>query len=154
MNQIILEKYKPTDQPFLEQLYYSTREDELKQTNWTEQQKQQFGIMQFMAQKYDYERKFPNALQQLIYYKNLAAGRLYTNEVENNIHIIDIALLPEYRNKGIGQSLLKQLIVKAKEQQKTISLQVIKSNPAKNLYTRLGFIAIKEDEIRDYMEYR
>ncbi|MCX6205013.1 MAG: GNAT family N-acetyltransferase [Bacteroidetes bacterium] len=154
MNQIVLEKYKPLDQPFLEQVYYSTREEDLKQTNWSEQQKQQFIIMQFMAQKSDYERKFPNALQQLIYYKNQAAGRLYTNEMENNIHIIDIALLPQYRNKGIGQSLLKQLIVKAKEQQKTISLQVIKTNPAKHLYTRLGFLSIKEDGIRDYMEYR
>lgn len=154
MNQILLEKQKPLHQSFLEELYRSTREEELSQTNWTEQQKQQFVVMQFLAQKADYERKFPNGLQQIIYCKKQAIGRLYTNETENNIHIIDIALLPKYRNKGMGKFLLQQLIAKAKKQQKTISLQVIKTNPAKNLYNRLGFVTIKEEGIREYMECR
>lgn len=154
MNQILLEKYKPTDQPFLEQLYFSTRLDELEQTNWSEHQKQQFVIMQFMAQKSDYERKFPNANHQIIYYKKQAVGRLYINEIENNIHIIDIALMPKFRNKGIGKYLLQVLIENGKKDQKMISLQVINSNPAKHLYSRLGFVSIKTDGIRDYMEYR
>lgn len=154
MNQILLEKQKPLHQPFIEELYRSTREEELIQTNWTEQQKQQFVLMQFMAQKADYERKFPDALQQIIHYKKKAAGRLYTSETENSIHIIDIALLPQYRNKGIGKFLLQQLIAKAKKQRKTISLQVIKTNPAKNLYNRLGFVSIREDGLREYMECR
>ncbi len=154
MNQILLEKSKPTDQPFLEQLYYSTREDELMQINWSEQQKQQFSIMQFIAQKSDYEKRYPNAIQQIIYVKKKAAGCLYTNETDNNIHVIDIALLPQFRNKGVGKFILQQLKNKAKKQQKTMSLNVIKTNPAKHLYERLGFISIKEDGIREYMEYR
>ena len=154
MNQILLEKVKPLHQSFLEELYRSTREEELSQTNWTEQQKKQFIVMQFLAQKADYERKFPNAQQQIVYYKKQLVGRLYSNETENNIHIIDIALLPKYRNKGIGKSLLEQLISKAKKQQKRISLQVIKTNPAKNLYTRLGFVVVKQDGLREYMECR
>jgi ribosomal protein S18 acetylase RimI-like enzyme len=154
MNQILLEKQTPSHQSFLEQLYRSTREEELNQINWPEQQKKQFIVMQFMAQKADYERKFPDALQQVIYCRKKAVGRLYTNETENNTHIIDIALLPQYRKKGIGNFVLQQLIDKAKKQQKTISLQVIKTNPAKNLYIRLGFIVVKEDGLREYMECR
>ncbi|MBQ7351665.1 MAG: GNAT family N-acetyltransferase [Clostridia bacterium] len=49
----------------------------------------------------------------------------------------NLCLLPEYRGKGIGSNILNKAFDKHKEQD--IYLKVFKSNPAKNLYQRLGF---------------
>ena len=154
MNHISLQPFKQSHLPFLEKLYYSTREEELSRTNWSEQQKQQFALMQFLAQKTGYEKKFPNGLEQIIYFKKIPIGRLYINETENSIHIIDISLLPQYQNKGIGTFLLHQLINTARRSHRSITLQVIKTNHAKNLYARAGFVTISNDGARDYMECR
>jgi hypothetical protein len=75
MNTITLINSTSNHQHFLEQLYRTTREQELQRTLWTEQQKKQFVLMQFLAQKEDYERKFPYAVQQIILYKKQPVGR-------------------------------------------------------------------------------
>jgi hypothetical protein len=68
------------DQSFIEQVYRSTREKELSSTNWPEEQKKRFVIMQSMAQELEYRNKFSNAHYQLILYKKQPAGRLYIRE--------------------------------------------------------------------------
>ncbi|HBJ00455.1 MAG TPA: hypothetical protein DDY89_05440 [Lysinibacillus sp.] len=60
---------------------------------------------------------------------------------------MDIALLPNYQGRGIGTLLIVQLQKKAKEQHKAVVLQVLKTNSARDLYEKLGFQVIQEDEI-------
>ncbi len=59
---------------------------------------------------------------------------------------ISMAILPAYRNKGIGTKLLTQL-EKAYQQTsiKTLSLSVDKRNPAKRLYQRNAYLLYKEE---------
>lgn len=58
---------------------------------------------------------------------------------------LSIALLPEYRNHGIGTSLLNQLINDAKDKYPALSLSVSAYNPAIHLYKRLGFEIVGEN---------
>lgn len=58
---------------------------------------------------------------------------------------LTIAILPEYRGKGIGSTLITQLLETARPCYKAICLSVSPDNPAKRLYQRLGFEVIKED---------
>jgi ribosomal protein S18 acetylase RimI-like enzyme len=67
------------------------------------------------------------------------AGRLYVHPRANEIRIMDIALLPEFRGQGIGTFLLKQILAEGKEQQKPVTIHVENFNPAMRLYERLGF---------------
>ena len=140
------------DDSFIETVYCSTREDELKITNWTELQKRSFIIMQSMAQLAEYKTKFPGAAYRVINYNKQDAGRFYTWENDNEIRLIDITLLPKFRGKGIGTSLLQDLIKKSEKVQKKISLHVDPVNPALQLYLRLGFIYIKNNGLHYYME--
>ena len=55
---------------------------------------------------------------------------------------LTIAILPEYRNKGVGTGLLAHIIEAAKQYYSTISLSVSKGNPALRLYQRMGFEVI------------
>ncbi len=50
-----------------------------------------------------------------------------------------IALLPEYRNKGLGTRMIKTVISMAPECYPGLSLSVVESSPARLLYERLGF---------------
>jgi GNAT superfamily N-acetyltransferase len=56
---------------------------------------------------------------------------------------LSIAVLPEYRSKGIGSKLLSALIEDIKPHYPAVSLSVSTYNPAKALYERFGFKTIR-----------
>lgn len=129
---------------FLYRVYESTRWEELQQAPWSDEQRREFLMMQFQAQHQHYQQHYAEAKYQIIEITDQAAGRLYLDDCEKEIRIVDIALLPEYRNTGIGTQILKGILAQAKAKQVPVSIHVEKNNPALKLYQRLGFI-IKED---------
>ncbi|MGH2553134.1 MAG: GNAT family N-acetyltransferase [Chitinophagaceae bacterium] len=149
---IELRPVEEKDQAFMEKVYRSTREKELEITGWTELQKQAFVFMQYSAQLSEYKEKFPGAAFQLIVYKKKPAGRFYTWQGDNEIRLIDITLLPQFRGRGIGTFLLQDLINQSNRILKKISLHVEPSNPALKLYQQMGFIHIKNNGRHYYME--
>ena len=69
----------------------------------------------------------------------------FFSEGEDTIDVYrpnNVCLLPEYRGQGIGTDVLNRAIEQHKNQD--IYLKVFKSNPAQNLYKRLGFEIIEE----------
>jgi ribosomal protein S18 acetylase RimI-like enzyme len=52
---------------------------------------------------------------------------------------LSIALLPDYRNVGLGTRMLNTVISMATERYPGLSLSVVESSPARRLYERLGF---------------
>jgi ribosomal protein S18 acetylase RimI-like enzyme len=149
---IALRPAEEKDDPFIMEVYRSTREEELKFTQWTEQQKQAFIRMQSTAQLAEYRSKYPGAAFRIITCKKKDAGRFYTWESEQEIRLIDITLLPAFRGKGIGSFLLNELVKKADKLQKKISLHVEPANPVMQLYLRLGFIHLRNNGRHYYME--
>lgn len=141
------------DRAFLLGLYGSTREKELAQLGFSEGQKQHFIAMQFFAQHNHYQEHYPAASFDIVLIGDEAVGRLYVDEWENEIRIVDISLLPQYCNKGIGSSLLKDVIKKASESDKCTSMHVEISNPALRLYERLGFEKQSEQGIYHQMKW-
>ena len=65
-------------------------------------------------------------------------GRLYVARWKDEIRIMDIALLPEYRNGGIGGGLLRDLLEEAAATSRRLTIHVQRYNPALRLYRRLG----------------
>lgn len=149
---IELRQEEKQDEAFIEAVYRSTREAELGLTNWTEQQKSAFSLMQLMAQLHEYKIKFPGAVFQVIVFNKQSAGRFYTWENDKEIRLIDITLLPQYRGKGIGTTLLMELIKRSDKVQKKISLHVDPANSALHLYNRLGFKHVDNNGRYYYME--
>lgn len=83
-----------------------------------------------------------------------AIGRLYVHEdYEGSVRIIDITLLPEYRGRGLGTSILKDVIAFADSMKKPVTIHVEAFNPAKKLYEKLGFKKVFEtNEVYHLME--
>jgi ribosomal protein S18 acetylase RimI-like enzyme len=152
-NQITFRPIRPEDEALLYQIYASTREEELAQVPWDTAEKEAFLRMQFNAQHQYYQEQFPHAAFQIILRDDRPIGRLYVNRRPDVIHLIDIALLPANRNRGIGTSLLKELLAEASEVGKPVRIHVEHFNPALRLYERLGFSQIGDHGVYYLMEW-
>lgn len=136
------------DTPFLYKVYRSTRIDEIGLAHWPEAEREEFIRSQFTLQHTQYMENYENAQFDIIMLNDEQIGRLYVQRTEKDIRIIDIALLREYRQKGIGATLLSELVQESEEKELPLSLYVEYNNPAMKLYNRLGFV--KEDETGVY----
>lgn len=154
---ISLRSAAPEDRALLRHIYGSTRTDELERTDWDEEQKAAFITHQFGAQDDYYRKVYPDSDYGIIVCNNEPAGRLYVERhlIRGTIRIIDITLLPDFRNMGIGQFLIQQLQEEAGQSGKTLTIHVERFNKALHLYDRLGFQKIKETHGVYYlMEWR
>jgi ribosomal protein S18 acetylase RimI-like enzyme len=106
--------------------------------------------MQYNAQRVQYDEGFPDAESSIILVGDRPAGRMLVDQSEREFTLIDIALLPEYRKSGVGTQLLQELLERAVKAQKPVRLHVLKSNPARRLYERLGFSLVNEEPM--YLE--
>jgi GNAT superfamily N-acetyltransferase len=129
----------PGDEPFLYRVYASTREAELALTDWDERQREVFLRQQFSAQHTYYQEHYAGAAFQVILCDGQPAGRLYVARWPDEIRIVDVALLPRFRNAGIGTALLRGLLDEGAATGKLVSIHVERFNPARGLYARLGF---------------
>ncbi len=142
------------DQAFLRQVYASTRAPELEQVPWSAEQKAAFCDMQFTAQDTHYRSHYASAEYSVIEREGVPAGRLYVDRQEDEVHVIDIALMPEHRGAGFGTYLLKELMAEAAAGGKKMTIYVEKFNPALSLYQRLGYQHVKEVGVYLLMEWR
>ncbi len=140
----------PSDEPFLYQVYASTRADEMALTGWNPEQQQIFLRMQYEAQRRSYQMEFPNAEYSVIRRAGIALGRLIINRTAEEIEVMDIALLPEFRRLGIGSWLMADILAEASLAGKNVRLHVERFNPALRWYERLGFREVNSGPI--YLE--
>jgi len=142
------------DLPHLAQTYFSTRLEEVAQTRWPAADQVRFLNHQFDAQHRHYRAHYPNAEWLVVERAGTAIGRLYIEEWEREIRLIDIALLPNARGGGIGQALIEDLLEDAAAKGKALSIHVERMNPAMRLYLRLGFVKVDEHGVYELMEWR
>jgi ribosomal protein S18 acetylase RimI-like enzyme len=142
------------DRPFLRRLYGTTREDEMRIVPWTEEQKQTFLDGQFEAQTRHYEEFYPDCDFLMIELEGVPIGRLYLDRGEEDIRITDIALLPEYRGRGIGRMLIEEILEEGRSSGRKVTIHVEHFNPALRLYNRLGFRPVDSNGIYHLMEWR
>ena len=132
------------DREFLIALYAATRHEELQLAGWDAEAEDRFVRQQFGAQDNHYREHYPGATFDLVEVEGRAVGRLYVHRRPTEIRLMDIALLPEVRGKGIGSHLIRHLMSEAKCERKTLSIHVEIFNPAQRLYDRLGFVPIED----------
>ncbi|KAA3609217.1 MAG: N-acetyltransferase [Calditrichaeota bacterium] len=135
------------------EIYASTRENELALVPWTIEQKAVFVKQQFDAQHSYYREHFSKAQFLMVLGDGEPVGRLYRDDRENEIRIIDITLLPKFRGKGIGGKILRDILADGKRRNVLVRIHVEKHNPALRLYRRLGFQSIEEQGIYYLMEW-
>lgn len=141
--QLRLRPVSDADLPFLQSLYASVREEELRPTGWPEQQKAAFLAMQFQAQQKAYAA-YADTEYLIVQHGQQEIGRLYLQHQPEAISIVDISLMASARGQGWGTDLLQAVLTQAQVAQKAVQIHVEKFNPALRLYLRLGFEQVED----------
>ncbi len=86
-----------------------------------------------------FREHFDPKIVKVIQADGIDIGMLKVEERDEYIYLGDLQIDKAYQNKGIGTKLIEALIQSATIANKPIRLRVLKGNPAKGLYLRLGF---------------
>jgi GNAT superfamily N-acetyltransferase len=153
LSAITVRPEQPQDETFLFELYASTRQEELAAWSWPPEMRKAFLTMQFKASQ-GYYSAFPGAEFQIVLLDGAKAGRLVVHRTPEALRLVDIALLPQFRNTGIGTALLRRIFDEAAATKKPLRLQVLRGARAERFYHRLGFVKTGETETHLEMEWR
>lgn len=153
-NGVSLRPERDDDRPFLQRLYGTTRELELRQVAWTDEQKAAFVEQQFNAQTAHYKDAYHDAEFWVIEREGLPIGRLYLHQQGDDLRIVDIAILPEQQRSGIGTEILKTIMSEAAANGSSVSIHVEMFNPALQLYDRLGFRHVADQGVYYLMKWK
>jgi len=126
-------------------------------TPWSEEEREQFLAWQFEAQHKHYLEHYPDCellvIEEEAIGRRIAIGRLYLDRWDEEIRLVDIALLPEHRGKGKGGAILGRILAEGEERGVPVSIHVESENPALRLYERLGFRHVDTNGVYHLMRW-
>ncbi len=97
---------------------------------------------------------FAPATHQIIEDSGRPIGCLAVEEHADHVFLARIFLLPESQGHGIGTRLTRAVCESAHRRGLPVVLTILKVNPARRLYERLGFTVVGETETHFRMEAR
>jgi len=152
LSSVTLRPVVAADEPLLLEIFASTRAEEMAMVPWTREQQEAFVRMQFAAQQEHYGKLEPDANHDIIMFNGRPVGRLYVARTEDKIEIMDITVLPQERNAGIGSGLIKALMDEA-TRSTPLRIYVESYNPSLRLFERLGFRPVRDEGVHLLMEW-
>ena len=142
------------DQSFLIELFHSVAESELGFLHIEPAQRRKIVLEQLLIQRTHWAAAFPQCWKTIILVDHQPAGRFYVNQHASSMRVVELSLLPEYRQQGIGTQLIKQIQAEATRLSIPLRLKVLIGNEARNFYQRLGFSEIRRVEMHAELEWR
>src|SRR5580700_10184803 len=127
----------PDDEEFLFRLYAGTRAEELAAWGWPPAQQESFLRMQLRARAQSYAATYSGASHSILLQGDLPVGSAIVWRGPTEFRLVDIAILPEFRNRGWGGQWISGLISEAAAARIPVRLSVQRGNPAMRLYQRL-----------------
>lgn len=135
----------PSDEAFLLALYRSTRADLLALLADPRYIDALIAMQQHM-QAAGYRSSYPDAQYEVLELDGAPAGRLVTAAVSGAVRVVDLAVMPQARGRGVAGEALRRLQRQAAQGGRDLTLAVRKDNAgARRLYAALGFAVESED---------
>jgi len=142
---LALRPERPEDDDFRYQLFCDSRLPEWYMVQIDPSVREQLMRHQFQAQTMTYRQRFPRARFDIIELAGERIGRIVVNRPGTMVHIVEHAIVPQLRNRGIGTAIMHALMDEAVQARVPLRLKVASSNdPSMKLYLRLGFAPIEE----------
>ena len=110
--------------------------------------------IQHIAQERRFASRYPGLQRYIVVRDGLSAGRLYVHESDSLLEVVDLTLMPSFRDHGIGTRIFHELFEHATREGQTISLRVERRNErATMLYSQLGFDLVSVDDLDNHFEW-
>ena len=124
----------PHDQEFLWRLHRETMRDYVDETwGWNEE-----------WQRARFDENFDPEKLEIVENETGPIGCISVKRLADEILLAAIEIAPERQNRGVGTRIIRELLDECDHKQLPARLFVLKANPARRLYTRLGFQCIEE----------
>ena len=140
------------DEPFLRKLLYDHFYETLYAWAWPEEMREHLLQLQINGQRASYKAQYPNTPNGIIMLDDRAIGRILLHRGADFHTLVDILIVKEHRNRGVGTWLLRAICTEADLLNKRMRLNVRANNRARTLYERMGFHKIEDYEIDWLME--
>jgi ribosomal protein S18 acetylase RimI-like enzyme len=133
-----------SDAKFFRMVYETARLDAPVLALWPSPEREAFLDEQFRFQDIHFRRFYPDADYLVVEQNSEPIGRLILDSSGREWLIVDIAILPGSRGKGIGARLLRAIQLRASASAaSSVRLEVeIFNERARKLYARLGFVEV------------
>jgi ribosomal protein S18 acetylase RimI-like enzyme len=151
--EVTLRPVTDADEDFLLAAFASTRAEEMARVPWSQEQKAGFVRMQYNAQSRHYSAEFPAGRHEIICADGRPVGRLYTDRNAERLHVLDITILPEFRNAKVGETVLRRLMREAETTATPVTIWVESFNPSQRFFARLGFEQTKEQGFNQLLSW-
>jgi GNAT superfamily N-acetyltransferase len=123
-----------SDYALLYHLHIATMKDYVAQT-WGWDEKVQAAM---------FKDRFDPGHSQIIVVDGRDAGVLSMERRIDTMFLAHLRILPEEQRHGLGTEIIKTILAQASREGIPVNLQVLKANPARYLYERLGFVVTGE----------
>jgi ribosomal protein S18 acetylase RimI-like enzyme len=129
---------RPDDAALLRKLYAESRPD---LALLPPQTREVLLDMQFRAQQRQYSASYPQARREIIVADGTDVGQLVVDHGVDAVRIVDITVQHGRRSRGVGSTVLREIITQACLARHPVRLTVWSGNTAaQRLYARLGFV--------------
>ena len=104
------------------------------------------------AQEVSFKGQWDPGQVRMVALDGLDIGWLQTGTQDGDFFIAQLFVDRPFQRRGIGTDLMKRLIEEAERAGQSVRVEVVKINPARRLYERLGFRVTGEDERKFHMK--
>ena len=91
-----------------------------------------------------FQECFDPAHYQVVMVRGRDVGAVAVEWRDAEVFLADIEILPEWQRCGLGTAIITAILTEAGQRKLPVALQVLKGNPARRLYERLGFRVVEE----------
>ncbi len=151
---LTLRPKQDTDFNFLITLYESSREEEFSLIEWrNDEERITFFTQQYNAQQLHFDTNYDNLDYDILVYDNIDIGRLVLHRTPENMHCVDIIIVPEYRKKGIGGIVMEWIRKELDDKSMKATLYFEKTKPhLEHIYSKYGFVTTEDLGTHKFME--
>jgi ribosomal protein S18 acetylase RimI-like enzyme len=141
------------DEEFFYRLFYSVHLERLQLVPLSAEEKKTLAELMYQGFTRHYHSLAPASDDRLVLLDNESIGRMILLQMREEIRLADLAILPQYRCRGIGSALIGQLQAESTMSKRPLRLQVARFDRALRLYQRLGFYKIDVAEPYLHLEW-
>lgn len=136
------------DATFLRRLFVANNAGMLRDAGIAESVIDNLMDVQFRSQADTYRRQFPHAEFLIVERDGEAIGRWICDDEGDAELFVDIALLPESQNRGLGAAFVAAMMRRALDRGKAPRASVLASNlPCLKMCRRIGFRVVDRDDV-------